>query len=469
MSSIPQDYDLIVIGSGPAGEKAAVKAAYYGHRVALVEKESMYGGAGTNTGTMPSKTLKETAIYLSGRRDRGVFGVDRQLEHDVSIQDFFYRKNKVVSVQSSEIRKNLMYNHVDIYHGLGRFVDQHTIEVVGQDRVTINGKYILIATGSYPVHPAGIPFNRKNIHDSDSILTIDFIPRSIVIVGAGVIGCEYATIFATMGSQVTLINGHGDILPWLDREVAQALMSSMEQDGVRFILDNRVENVSTSGEAGALVHAHLATGEPIEAEVFLYAAGRAGLTQHLNLAAIGLETNQRQLISVDSTYRTIIPHIYAVGDVIGFPALASTSMDQGRVAVAHIFGLHDLEHIAHDFPYGIYTIPEVSAYGLTEEAAQKQGIAYDVGRAFFTDMPRGRIFGVDRGFLKLVIEAGSHRIIGVHIFGPIATELIHFGMELVDNHKTLAHIMGTVFNCPTLHELYKYAAYHAASSKIKNV
>ncbi len=457
------EYDLIVIGSGPAGEKAAVKAAYYGYRVALIEKEEMYGGAGTNTGTMPSKTLKETALYLSGRRDRGLFGVDRHLAHGISIKDFFYRKNKVVGLQSGEVRKNLMYHKVDLYRGTGRFIDAHTIEVLGQEHVELKGRYILIATGSYPVHFPGIPFNAKNVHDSDSILEIDFIPKSIVIVGAGVIGCEYATIFATMGTEVTLVNGSANILPWLDREIAQALMASMSRDGIRFVLENRVENVTAPENSEGLVTAHLSTGEPIAAEVFLYAAGRAGLTKSLNLEAAGLSVNERQLISVDSTYRTSVPHIYAAGDVIGFPALASTSMDQGRVAVAHIFGLHDLENIASDFPYGIYTIPEVSCYGMTEEKAKKEGISYYTGRAFYEDMPRGRILGSDRGFLKMVIERGSDRILGVHIFGPIATELIHYGMCIVDHSTTLGEIISSIFNFPTLHELYKYAAYNALS------
>ena len=457
------EYDLIIIGSGPAGEKAAVKAAYYGYRVALIEKEEMYGGAGTNTGTIPSKTLKETALFLSGRRDKGLFGVDRQLEYGVSIKDFFYRKNKVVNLLSGEVRKNLMYHKVDLYRGVGRFIDAHTLEVLGEEHVELKAKYFLIATGSYPLHYPGIPFNETNVHDSDTILGIDFIPKSIVIVGAGVIGCEYATIFATMGVEVTLVNGHADILGWLDREIVQAVMASMARDGIRLVLENRVENVTLPTEPRGLVKAHLATGEPLAAEVFLYAAGRAGLTKDLNLQAAGLCVNDRQLISVDSTYRTTVPHIYAVGDVIGFPALASTSMDQGRVAVAHIFGLHDLERIAPDFPYGIYTIPEVSAYGMTEEQAKKEGIAYYTGRAFYEDMPRGRILGADRGFLKMVIERGTDKVLGIHIFGPIATELIHYGMELVENGKTLGHVISTIFNCPTLHELYKYAAYNALS------
>lgn len=454
-------YDLIVIGSGPSGEKAAVKAAYYGYRVALIEKESMYGGAGTNTGTIPSKTLKETALYLSGRRDKGLFGVDRQLEHGVSIREFFYRKNKMVSTQSGEVRKNLLYHKVDVYHGVGRFVDAHTVEVIGNESIMLKGDYILIATGSYPVHSEGIPFNGINVHDSDTILEIDFIPRSIVIVGAGVIGCEYATIFATMGVEVILINGHASILNWMDRELVQALMASMTRDGVKFILENRVQNVTLPTEPRGLVTAHLATGEPLAAEVFLYAAGRAGSTESLNLPAAGLAVNERQLISVDSTYKTAVPHIYAVGDVIGFPALASTSMDQGRVAVAHIFGLVDLERVSSDFPYGIYTIPEASAYGMTEERAEKEGIIYYTGHALYEDMPRGRILGADRGFLKLIIEKNTDKIIGVHIFGPIATELIHYGMEIVDNQKTIGHLISTVFNFPTLHELYKYAAYNA--------
>jgi NAD(P) transhydrogenase len=454
-----QHYDLIVIGSGPAGEKAAVKAAYYGKRVALIERESMYGGAGTNTGTMPSKTLKETALYLSGKRDMGPWGIERKLERNVSIEDFFFRKKHVVNELSGDVHTNLLHHMVDLYRGNGRFVDAHTIEVVGEKPEKITGDFIIIATGSYPFHPEGIPFETKSIHDSDTILDLDSIPKTMVVVGAGVIGCEYATIFAAMGVKVTVVNSRPEILPWLDKEVADALIQIMKEDGVDFIFNTRLQNVTVEDNGNGKVSGTLTSGEILSADVFLYAAGRCGNVKGLNLEAVGISVDNRENIVVDNTYKTSVPNIYAVGDVIGFPSLASTSMDQGRVAVTHIFHLHDLEHIAKDFPYGVYTIPEVSTFGMNEEKAKELGIDYVIGKALYSQTPRGLIFGAKRGFLKLVVEKSSHRILGVHIIGPIATELIHYGMDVIEGGRTIGHVVSNIFNCPTLHELYKYAAY----------
>lgn len=453
-------YDLIIIGSGPGGEKAAAKASYYGYRVALVEKEEALGGAGANTGTLPSKTLKETALYYSGFYEKGLFGVDKDLERAASAQDFFFRKNQVVQEQDDSIRRNLELHNVDLYHGWGSLVDEQTIRVEGSKTVELRGQYILLATGSYPYHPKGIPFDGKHVHDSDTILTIDRIPQSLVVVGAGVIGCEYATIFAVMGVKVKVINSSDQILGFLDREICAALQSKMEQDGVEFVFGGRVEGVEIlrAGES-PLVRAHMTDGKPLEAEMFLYAAGRCGSSNNLNLEKVGIQTGNRGQILVDKEYRTAVPNIFAIGDVIGFPALASTSMDQGRVAVTHMFGLHGQESISPHFPYGIYTIPEVSVYGLTEEDAKAQGVDYCIGRARYTDMPRGKIMGVREGMLKVVFDSQSRQVLGVHIFGKIATELIHYGISLVDGKATLMDIIGRVYNTPTLHELYKYAAY----------
>lgn len=458
-----EHYDLVVLGSGPAGEKAAVKAAYYGKKVAIVEKRDVVGGAGSNTGTIPSKTLKETALYYSGFYEKGLFGVDKELERAANAQDFFFHKTRVVEEQDNAIAINLKIHGVKVYQGTGRFQDAHTIVVEGPDgRQVIRGEYILIATGSYPFYPPGIEFDGECVHDSDTILTITRIPKSMVIIGAGVIGCEYATIFAVMGTQVTMVNGHSEILTFLDREICGQLMSKMQEDGVRFVLNSRVEDIRIDRSSDtAKVRAKLSNGEPVEAEMFLYAAGRCGNTANLNLEAAGLKANERQLIEVDEQYRTAVPSIYAAGDVIGFPALASTSMDQGRVAVTHMFGLHDQEAISSRFPYGIYTIPEVSTYGLTEEEAKKQGIPYTVGRARYRDLPRGRIMGVKDGMLKLIFHRETGVVLGVHVFGKIATELVHYGVALVDNGETIRSIAVKVYNTPTLHELYKHAAYNA--------
>ena len=394
--------------------------------------------------------------------DRGLFGVDKELEHAANVRDFFFRKNQVVEQQEEGIVANFRLHNIDTYVGTATIKDDHTVSVEGKDAGEIYGEFILVATGSVPFQPPGIPFDGKFVHDSDSILTINRIPRSIVIVGAGVIGCEYATIFAVMGTQVKLVNSHEEILTFLDREICRELMTDMERIGVEFIFGSRVDDVEILPEAHALnVHAKLTNGEPVEADMFLYAAGRSGASHGIGLEDVNVEIDNRANIVVDETYRTSVPSIYAAGDVIGFPALASTSMDQGRVAVTQMFGFHGQEKIGSQFPYGIYTIPEVSVYGMTEDEAEEKGIEYCVGRARYRDMPRGRIMGVKEGLLKMVVERESRKILGVHIFGKIATELIHYGMDLVQNEDTLSKVISRVYNTPTLHELYKYAAYNA--------
>lgn len=456
------EYDLIVIGSGPAGEKAAVKAAYHGFSVAVVEKRERFGGAGTNTGTLPSKTLKETALYYSGFYEKGLFGVDKSLERSANAQDFFFRKNQVVDSQEEGIEKNFRLHGIDTFHGAGKLLDPHTVEVIGKDNCKLSGKYILVATGSYPFQPPGIPFDGRFVHDSDTILQINRIPKSIVIVGAGVIGCEYATIFAVMGSKVILVNSREEILTFLDREICHALQTQMKSDGVEFIFGSRAEDVSILPEEHEHnVHAKLTNGEPLQADMFLYAAGRSGCTAGLGLEDVGVETGDRGTIAVDNNYRTTVESVFAVGDIIGFPSLASTGMDQGRVAVTHMFGLHGIEKISEHFPYGIYTIPEVSVFGMTEDEAIEKEVTHVIGRANYTDMPRGKIMGAEEGILKIVVEKDTRTILGVHIFGKIATELIHYGMSLVENRATLSDVISRVYNTPTLHELYKYAAYNA--------
>lgn len=470
MGNLKDEYDLIVIGSGPAGEKAAVKAAYHGFSVALVEKNTRFGGAGTNTGTLPSKTLKETALYFSGFYDKGLFGVDKELEHSANAQDFFFRKNQVVDSQEEGIEKNFELHGVDTFEGVGKLLGPHTVEVSGKDECKLNGKFILIATGSFPFHPPGISFDGRFVHDSDTILTINKIPRSIVIVGAGVIGCEYATIFAIMGSKVKLVNSREEILTFLDNEICQALQTKMKNDGVEFIFGKRVEQVEILPEENEdNVHAKLSNGDShgddtnalIEGDMFLYAAGRNGCNAGLGLEEIGVELGKRGTVVVDECYRTTVSSVFAVGDIIGFPSLASTGMDQGRVAVTHMFGLHGIEKISEHFPYGIYTIPEVSVFGLTEEEVIERKIPHVIGRAYYKNMTRGKIMGVKEGLMKLVVEKNSRTIIGVHIFGKIATELIHYGMSLVENRETLSDVISRIYNTPTLHELYKYAAYDA--------
>ena len=459
------NYDLIVIGTGPAGEKAAVKAAYFGYKTAIIEKDSLFGGAEVVSGTLPSKSLKETSLYFSGKYEKGLFGIDKNLLHKASLEDFMFRKNLVTKAVHEEIKLNLERHGIDTFIGTASFEDANTLCITSSDKTQkIQGKHILIATGSYPYHPSQIPFDGKKVHDSDTILSIDRIPKSLCIVGAGVIGCEYATIFSTIGTKVYLVNDKAAILSQIDQEVANSLVSQMSEDGIEILFNTTVSSISTQENPDSPVLIELNTGKNLEVDMYLFAAGRSGNIKTLNCNKIGLEVNKRDFLVVDKTYKTNIPHIYAAGDVIGFPALASTSMEQGRVAVAHIFHTKDLEHLPNYFPYGIYTIPEVSMVGKTEEELRASKTPYCCGRARYEDMARGKIMGAKNGFLKIIFQKESLKICGVHIIGQLASELIHFGLELVESEQTLYDVIGKVFNFPTLHDLYKYAAYDGLSN-----
>lgn len=453
-------FDLIVIGTGPAGEKAAVKAAYFGYKVAIVEKETVYGGAEVVTGTLPSKTLRETALFLSGKFEKGLYGVNRDLEHEASLEDFMYRKNFISTTAAADIHANLLRHKVSIFHGTARFVDAHTLQVGAK---SLRGTHILIATGSYPYHPPYVPFDGLRIHDSDTILELKRFPQSLCIVGAGVTGCEYATIFATMGTKVYLVNDKDLILPFVDQEISKELVEQMQAAGITILFNQSITHISAAKNEADPIEITLQNNAVLSVDMFLFAAGRSGNTQALDCERIGLNRGSREHIIVDSQYRTNIPHIFAAGDVIGFPALASTSMDQGRVAVAHIFQTQDLEHLPSHFPYGIYTIPEVSMVGITEQEALQRNLSFFMGKARYSDMPRGKIIGSKAGSLKLVISKEDLSILGVHIIGHIASELIHYGVLLVEGKKTLYQVIGQVFNFPTLHELYKYACYDGLS------
>jgi NAD(P) transhydrogenase len=459
-----QKFELIVIGTGPAGEKAAVKAAYFGHKVAIIEKEKTFGGAEVVSGTLPSKTLKESALYFSGKYEKGLYGVDRDLKHEASIQDFMYRKNYVTESAMKEIHENLLRHGVTIFQGIASFEDSHTIYIKGEKEERIQGDYILIATGSYPYHPPHIPFDNDRVHDSDTILLIKRFPSSLCIVGAGVIGCEYATIFATMGCKVSLVNDKTAILPHIDQEIAKDLVSQMKEEEIDILFNQSITSIDVPKNDTEPLAIKLNSGETLKVDMFLFAAGRSGNIRNLHCEKMGLSTGPREQILVDAQYRTNVPHIFAVGDVIGFPALASTSMDQGRVAVAHMFQTQDLEHLPSHFPYGIYTVPEVSMVGVTEEEAIARKLNYCVGKARYADMARGKILGAKSGFLKLVFIRDGLQIIGVHIIGHIACEMIHYGVILVEEKKNLQDVIGQVFNFPTLHDLYKYAAYDGLSN-----
>lgn len=449
-----ENFDLVVIGTGPAGEKAAVKAAFFGYKVAICEKQALYGGAETTTGTLPSKTLKETALFLSGRGEKGLYSVEKSLTKEASVKDFLYRKNIVMNIFSDQIHENLLRHNVSIFHGLASFIDANRIQV-GQK--ILKTKYVLIASGSYPFHPANVAFDYKFVHDSDSILSLEKIPESLVIFGAGVIGTEYATIFSTMGVKVTLIHDKGTLLPFLDDEIINGLKDVLEESSVDVLMNESLESVSKSN---GIVTTKLKSGKTLESMMFLYASGRAGNVFDLKLENAGLCATNRGYIEVNNCFQTKIDNIYAAGDVVGFPSLASTSMEQGRVAVSHMFKIHDLSSLPEAFPYGIYTIPEVSTVGLRESDMKED---YIIGKAFYSSMPRGKILGLKEGFLKLVVDKSSLVIKGCHIIGYNATELIHYGCLLVQDKKNLWNIVGQVFNYPTFHDLYKYAAYDALS------
>jgi NAD(P) transhydrogenase len=445
-------YELIVIGTGPAGEKAAVKAAYFGHKVAIVEKTANFGGAGVFTGTLPSKTLKETALYISGKYEKGLYGIERGFAREATVEDFLFRKNFVCASVGKEVYDNLVRHGVDIYHGVASFEDPHTLRVGDE---LLSADYVIIATGSYPYHLPNIPFDGNRICDSDTILEIKRFPKSLCIVGAGVIGCEYATIFATMGAKVVLVNDKEQILSHVDKEVAFELITQMQSSGIEILFNTSVESVVLNQDVDIV----LKSGRKLSVDTFLFAAGRTGNIKPLNLDKIGVKLGRRDMIEVDNHYRTSVPHIFAVGDVIGFPALANTSMDQGRVAVAHMFHTQDLDNLSTVFPLGIYTVPEVSMVGMTEDDARDHGVAYCIGKARYSDMARGRIMGANSGFLKLIFDRSTLQIVGIHIIGYMATEIIHYGLMLVKDQKNLYDVIGEVFNFPTLHDLYKYAAY----------
>lgn len=453
-------YDLIVIGSGPAGEKGAAQAAYFGKTVALIEREPVLGGACVNTGTIPSKTLRESALHLSGFRQRGFRGgtVEMKITSNPSVSEFMHRKNLVVEREWKRIEENLRRHKVDRYVGAARFQSPTQIEVVTPSGSTVlDGKVILIATGSSPHRPSNVPFDDDTICDSDTILHIETIPDSMAVVGAGVIGCEYASIFAALGVDVHLIDGRTGLLPHMDREIVRVLLGELQSRlGVTLHLGCDVDSIERIGDQ---VSVTLKDTSSFVADKVLYAAGRSSNTADLNLPAAGVKTGNRGLIVVNERYQTSTENVYAAGDVIGFPALASTSMEQARVAMVHAFDLKYKTSVSTNLPYAIYTIPELSTIGLTEEQCREKGINFEVGRAFYRSNARGQIIGDTKGMIKLVFDADDLRLLGVHIIGENASELLHIGMMVMQFGGTINAFIESVFNFPTLSEAYKYAAY----------
>jgi NAD(P) transhydrogenase len=454
------EYDLVVVGVGPAGEKGAAQAAYFGKRVACVERADAPGGAAVHTGTLPSKTLRETSLFLSGFRQRELYGLSIELRPELAVPRLLSRKNAVRDLEVARMRWNLERHKVALERGVARFLDPHTLEIHcegGRPR-TVTSEVFLVATGSRPYHPAGIPFDDPDVDDSDTILLIDRLPKSMVVVGGGVIGCEYAAMFAALRVQVTLVEGRPRLLPFLDSEIADRLRLAMTGLGVTFRLGETTTGVRREG---ASIVTSLASGDEIVADKVLASSGRSGWTEGLNLESIGVEVDKRGYVKVDADYRTEVTNVYAAGDVIGFPALASTSMEQARVAVCHAFGFSYKRQMSHLLPFGIYTIPEVGSIGFSEEAAKEKGMDVVVGRAFYRDNARGKIIGDDNGVIKLVVDRATKKVVGCHCIGERASELVHIGQAVMMLDGTIDAFIEMVFNYPTLSEMFKYAAYDA--------
>lgn len=456
-------FDLVVIGSGPAGEKGAAQAAYFGKRVALVEREAHVGGAGINTGTVPSKTLRETALYFSGLRQRGLYGIDYSIKKDITVPDFMYREQEVVQALREQVAANLERHRIELVRGSASFADAQTLRVATADgERLLTAGVILIATGSAPSWPDGVPRAPDRLYDSDSILRMDTLPASMAVIGAGVIGCEYATTFRALGIDVTLVASQDRLLPFLDHEIGDRLRLQMQLLGLRVLLDDGLRSVSL--EPSEIVVC-LKSGAELRVEDVLFATGRMGATASLRLEQAGLAATPRGHLAVNEHFQTAVPHIYAAGDVIGFPALAATSMEQARVAMCHAFDLKYKTGVSPLLPMAVYTIPEIAAVGETEETAKQRGIDYCVGRALYRGNARGQITGDLSGLVKLVFAREDLRLLGVHVLGEMASELIHVGQACLRFGGTIQYFIDEVFNHPTLGEAYKYAAYDGLGAR----
>ena len=452
-----QEYDIVVIGSGPGGQKAAIASAKLGKSVAIVERGRMLGGVCVNTGTIPSKTLREAVLYLTGMNQRELYGASYRVKDKITPADLLARTEHVINKEIDVVRNQLMRNRVDLLVGHARFVDPHTIAVedpAQRETTTITGDYIVIATGTTPARPSGVEFDEDRVLDSDGILDLKSLPTSMVVVGAGVIGIEYASMFAALGTKVTVVEKRADMLDFCDPEVVEALKFHLRDLAVTFRFGEEVTAVDV-GAVGTVTT--LASGKQIPADTVMYSAGRQGQTEHLELHNAGIEAESRGRIWVDDKFRTKVEHIYAVGDVIGFPALAATSMEQGRLAAYHAFG-ETCDGITDLQPIGIYSIPEISYVGATEVELTKESIPYEVGVARYRELARGQIAGDSYGMLKLLVSTDDHKLLGVHIFGTAATELVHIGQAVMGCGGTVDYLVDAVFNYPTFSEAYKVAA-----------
>lgn len=459
-------FDCVVIGTGPAGQKGAIQAAKLGKRVAIVEKAQVLGGAQINTGTIPSKALREAALHLTGAHHRGLFGSTLQLKRDITIADLIAVSQQVIRHEWEVIRRQFEKNRIELIWGRAEFEGPHQLHIhrpAGSE--VIEADKFLIAVGTKPARPAAVPFNDRTIFTSDEVLTLEALPKTMIVVGGGVVGVEYACIMATLGVRVTLVDGRTKLLGFLDREIVDAFQYFMRQKGITLRLGEKVASIDEveahNGKYQRLVQAKLESGKTLRAETLLHAVGRQGVCRALGIDRIGLDCDDRERLKVNEHYQTGVEHVYAAGDVIGFPALASTSMEQGRRAICHAFGQCEVGNYNTGlFPYGIYAVPEISMVGKTEEQLTEEGVPYESGVAHYREIARGKLLGDELGMLKLLIHQDTHQIVGVHAIGTGATELIHIGQAVMALDGTADYFINNVFNYPTLAECYKVAAYN---------
>ena len=449
-------YDLLVIGTGPAGQKAAIQAAKLSKKVGIIERKAVLGGVCINTGTIPSKSLREAVLYLSGFRQRNLYGNEYRLKKTITIEDLAFRANHVIRNEIQIVQDQMARNRVDMFFGSASFLDPHRLRIqTGRDMLEMTADFIVIAVGTEPARPTDIPFDDYTVIDTDGILTMKRIPDSLVVVGGGVIGTEYASLLAALGIPVTLIDKRPRLLEFIDAEIIDALQRQMKDIGVTLYHDEEVLAIKKAWDHS--IHVTLRHNQPIRTSTLMYAVGRVGATQSLNLDAIGLKPDNRGRLVVNEHFQTAISHIYAAGDVIGFPALASTSMQQGRHAACHAFGHPDRIDTAL-LPYGIYAIPEISMVGRNEEELKQADVPYGVGIARYKEIARGQLIGDETGMLKLLFHRYTKHLLGVHAIGEGATELIHIGQAVMAFHGKIDYFIDTVFNYPTLAECYKVAA-----------
>ncbi|MGF6887606.1 NAD(P) transhydrogenase [Nocardia sp. GAS34] len=460
------DYDVLVLGSGPGGQKAAIATAKLGKRAAVIERRDMIGGVCINTGTIPSKTLREAVLYLTGLSQREMYGQSYRVKEDITVTDLLSRAQHVIGREVDVIRNQLSRNHVTLLPGMGSFLDEHTVEVMdgSAEGRKVTAENIVIATGTTPARPSTVDFDGKTIIDSDGILQLERVPQSMIVIGAGVIGIEYASMFAALGTKVTVVESRERMLDFCDIEVVEALKYHLRDLAVTFRFGETVAAVERHPRGAIAI---MESGKKIPAEVVMYSAGRQGMTESLRLEKAGLSADKRGRVSVDDHFRTEVPHIYAVGDVIGFPALAATSMEQGRLAAHHACGepMHTLSALQ---PIGIYTIPEISFIGRTEDELTAARKPFEVGVSRYRELARGQIIGDSYGVLKLLVCPDSRELLGVHVFGTGATELVHIGQAVMGCGGTVDYLVDAVFNYPTLAESYKVAALDAMN-KIRQI